>query len=203
MCSWCWGFEPVRKALFGSLPPDLEVKPILGGLAPDSEQPMPESMQLMLQQTWEKIQKTIPNTEFNFEFWENCQPRRSTYPSNRAVIAARKQGAEFEERMILRIQQGYYLEAKNPSDRNVLIEFARDIELDVIKFEADLDSQEVQNKLINEIRLCRELGMNSFPSLAIQINQVITPIAIDYLNEKNMLKEIEKLLTINESLEQK
>ncbi|PHS16922.1 MAG: DsbA family protein [Kangiella sp.] len=197
MCSWCWGFEPVRKALFGALPSNLDVKILLGGLAPDSDQPMAEPMQLMLQQTWRKIQEAIPDTEFNFEFWKLCQPRRSTYPSNRAVIAARKQGKIFEELMIVRIQQGYYLEAKNPSDKNTLIEFAREIELDVNKFEVDLDSQEVQNELINEIRLCRELGLNSFPSLAMQINGAITPIAIDYLNETNMLKKVEKLLKKN------
>ncbi len=194
MCSWCWGFEPVRKALFNSLPNNLDVQILLGGLAPDSDQPMPLAMQLMLQQIWKKIQKTILNTEFNFDFWQKCQPRRSTYPSNRAVISARKQGKNFEAMMILRIQQAYYLEAKNPSNNETLTALSKDIGLDSLKFKKDLTSVEVHNELISEIKQCRQLGMNSFPSLVMQVNGMVAPITIDYLNEKSMLNEINNLL---------
>jgi len=108
MCSWCWGFEPVRKQLFQRLNPNIKVKRLLGGLAPDSHAPMPLEMQVFLQNTWRKIENHIPGTQFNFDFWTKCQPRRSTYPANRAVIAARLQGEQFDELMTTKIQQAYY-----------------------------------------------------------------------------------------------
>jgi putative protein-disulfide isomerase len=43
-------------------------------------------------------------------------------PILRAVIAAREQGIDYNEAMISRIQQAYYLEARNPSDNSTLIE---------------------------------------------------------------------------------
>lgn len=190
MCSWCWGFEPVRKRLFDKLPKEVSIKTLLGGLAPDSNQPMPKEMQSTLQRTWQKIQQAIPGTEFNFDFWINCQPRRSTYPSNRAVIAARLQGKEFESCMTLRIQKAYYLEGKNPSDNSTLIELANDIGLDKSKFKNDLSSDNVESELIQEIKICSELQLNNFPSLAFYSNEKITPIKLDYLNEDNMLREI-------------
>jgi putative protein-disulfide isomerase len=87
MCSWCWGFEPTRRQLFAALEGRLQIERLVGGLAPDTDEPMPATMRNMLQQTWHRIAISIPGTEFNFEFWEKCQPRRATYPANRAVIA--------------------------------------------------------------------------------------------------------------------
>ncbi len=37
MCSWCWGFTSVYKQLVDQLPADIEIRRLVGGLAPDSE----------------------------------------------------------------------------------------------------------------------------------------------------------------------
>jgi putative protein-disulfide isomerase len=42
MCSWCYGFKTTLQKLKTALPKDLEFIPVLGGLAPDSTQPMNE-----------------------------------------------------------------------------------------------------------------------------------------------------------------
>ena len=44
MCSWCWGFRPVWQSLRRQLPPAVRVVRLLGGLAPDNDEPMPEAM---------------------------------------------------------------------------------------------------------------------------------------------------------------
>ena len=115
MCSWCWGFEPTRRKIFEALAGRIAGSAYgRRSLPPILNAPMPEAMRSMLQQTWHRIEQTIPGTEFNFEFWQKCSPRRSTYPANRAVIAAREQGDEFDSQMTARIQRAYYLEAKKP-----------------------------------------------------------------------------------------
>jgi len=121
MCSWCWGFRPTLAKLLAALPADMRFHRLLGGLAPDSGQGMPSDMQRQLQDTWRRIQQRIPGTEFNFAFWKDCKPRRSTYPACRAVIAARMLVSTQEESMILAIQQAYYLRALNPSDDATLV----------------------------------------------------------------------------------
>jgi putative protein-disulfide isomerase len=69
MCSWCWGFRPALETLLAGLPPAIEVERLLGGLAPDSREPMPQSLREQLQQTWRRIQECIPGARFNFDFW--------------------------------------------------------------------------------------------------------------------------------------
>ena len=191
MCSWCWGFEPTRKIIFETIGERMQIRRMVGGLAPDSDQPMPESMRLMLQQTWQRIEQSIPGTRFNYAFWDDCSPRRSTYPANRAVIAAREQGESFDPLMTARIQQAYYLEAKNPSDNSVLVELAVDIGLDTERFAARLESDALQQRLLAEIESTRAMGIDSFPSLAVHRDGILRHIGLSYTDPDAMLSEIE------------
>jgi putative protein-disulfide isomerase len=193
MCSWCWGFEPTRRQLFAALEGRLQIERLVGGLAPDTDEPMPATMRNMLQQTWHRIAISIPGTEFNFEFWEKCQPRRATYPANRAVIAARSQGDEFDARMTERIQRAYYLEARNPSDDSTLIELAADIGLDCERFADDLASAALQRQLLQEIQRSRMLGIDSFPSLAVEKSGHLHHIDLNYTDAQAMRAQIEAL----------
>ncbi len=191
MCSWCWGFEPTRKIIFEAIAERMQIRRMVGGLAADSDQPMPDSMRLALQQTWQRIEQIIPGTRFNHAFWDDCSPRRSTYPANRAVIAAREQDESFDPLMTARIQQAYYLEAKNPSDNSVLVELAADIGLDVERFAQSLESDALQQRLLAEIDNARAMGIDSFPSLAVQKDGAFTHIGLNYTDPEAMLREIE------------
>ena len=174
MCSWCWAFVPTWEKIQSDLPSDIEVVYLLGGLAPDSDVPMPEQMQLTIAGYWKTIQEQVPGTQFNYDFWTQCQPRRSTYPSCRAVIAAKAQARDsgeakiLEKAMIKAIQEGYYLNARNPSDFDTLIAFAEEIGLDVERFKLALNSESTVEKLNEEMRMARSIGAQGFPSLILK-----------------------------------
>lgn len=193
MCSWCWGFEPVRQKLFDAVADGFEIRRLVGGLAPDSQEPMPMAMQSGLQQTWQRIEQVIPGTSFNYDFWRDCAPRRSTYPSNRAVIAARQQGDRFDEAMTARIQQAYYQEARNPSDDETLIELAENIGLEVDAFTSSLKSEATQQLLVDEINKARSMGMDSFPSLMVEQGGGLHPLMINYTDVDAMLRQVAQI----------
>ncbi|MCW8956777.1 MAG: DsbA family protein, partial [Gammaproteobacteria bacterium] len=65
MCSWCWGFRPVWQQVQAKLPSQIKVQYVLGGLAPDSDNTMPQDMQINIATTWQTIQREIPGTQFN------------------------------------------------------------------------------------------------------------------------------------------
>lgn len=193
MCSWCWGFEPVLTELLQRVPEQIHVKRLLGGLAPDSDQPMPAELRAYVQNTWKKIQQEVPGTMFNFEFWNSCTPRRSTYPACRAVIAARKWGDEFDKKMTHAIQRAYYIDARNPSDYSTLMELAGEIGLNSLDFSLKLDSETTHNILQSEIDLCRQIDAVNFPSMVLKWNQTLTHIPIDYNDSSNMLYLINQI----------
>mgnify|MGYP001261121704 FL=1 len=190
MCSWCWAFKPtwdnVTKALLGKV----KVNYLLGGLAPDSNQPMPIETREYVKGNWKRIQEMIPDTRFNYDFWTSCEPKRSTYPACRAVICAKQQHPDFENLMIYGIQKSYYLEAQNPSNEDVLINIAKKLGLDINKFKIDLKSSQVNEILLDEIKLARSMGINSMPSLGLQISGTLKIIDIDYLDANYIIKQI-------------
>ncbi|MES9941998.1 MAG: DsbA family protein [Candidatus Thiodiazotropha sp. 6PLUC1] len=195
MCSWCWAFRPILSKLIISLPDSITYSYLLGGLAADSEEPMEMDMQERLRNTWLTIQQKLPKTDFNYNFWLNNVPRRSTYPACRAVITSRKMDPALEEQMILSIQQAYYMEARNPSDNSTLVEIAGEIGLDRSIFQNLLNSESINNSLLDEIEQSRLMGINSFPALVLKIEDGYWPIAVDYHDENSMLDIIQQLFT--------
>ena len=132
----------------------------------------------------------IPDIRFNYDFWTSCEPKRSTYPACRAVICAKQQHPDFENLMIYSIQKSYYIEAQNPSNDDVLINIAESLGLDTEKFKIDLKSSQLNEILLDEIKLTRSMDMNSMPSLALQINGTLKVIDIDYLDANYIVKQI-------------
>jgi len=193
MCSWCWGYAPtwhkLKAALEGS---GIVVKYQLGGLAADSNEPMPLEMQDFLQQTWRNISDQL-GTQFNDDFWRKCQPRRSTYPACRAALIAREMG--LEQLMIQGIQTAYYLEAKNPSNIDTLVTIATDIGLNRTTFTEQINSARLNQRLMDEINAVRQLPINGFPSLVLKHldnngADTISPIKLDYQHWQNSHQQI-------------
>jgi putative protein-disulfide isomerase len=194
MCSWCWGFRPTLDEFLRRLPEEISFSRLLGGLAPDTDEPMPETMRQDLQATWRRIQERLPDTRFNFDFWRNNTPRRATYPACRAVITARSLDPQTEDAMILAIQQAYYLQARNPSDNAILIALAAETGLNSEAFEARLHAPETQRALEQEILHVRQLGIHSFPSFVLRTGDSHWPVAVDYLSPDAMLENLATIL---------
>ena len=191
MCAWCWGYKPTLIDLEQLLPEHITLVYLLGGLAADSDIEMPVEMQSYLQQTWRKIAMQL-GTQFNHQFWQANTPRRSTYPANRAVLAAKIQGAE--KAMIVAIQQAYYLAAKNPSDLSVLVGLAEDLNLDIEKFKTDIASDKLNANLLEAIQYAREMPIHGFPSLVLQKDGHYHSVVLNYKNAQASLEHIQQLL---------
>lgn len=190
MCSWCWAFRPVWQVIQDELEGEIRVHNLLGGLASDNSKLMKPELQEIIQGYWRRIQREVPGTRFDFDFWRKCTPRRSTWPACRAVIAARHQGQHFEQKMILAIQQAYYMQARNPSEREVLKELAGEVGLDPCRFSEEMDSAKVQRQLDKEIQLVRYLAVPGFPSLVLSMGQRKFLIPFQYVDATPALQVI-------------
>lgn len=194
MCSWCYAFDRSWTALQRDLSGNIEVVYLVGGLAPDTMQPMPLETQQMVQQAWQRIEHTVPGVCFNWEFWSRNTPIRSTYPACRAVLAAKKQRADAERDMISAIQAAYYLQAKNPSLVETLQECAQIIGLDKNAFYKDFMSTEIEQQLHHDIQLARRMDVCSYPSLRLEYKGMIFPVAVDYLGHRSMVDAINRII---------
>ena len=191
MCSWCWAFKKIYEDIVTCLPDEVNLKRLLGGLATDTDEYMSEEMQGYIKNHWRTIQDKVPGIKFNFDFWDKCKPRRATYSACRAVIAARNQGSEYDEKMTLAIQHGYYMQARNPSDHETLIAFASEMNLDSELFSCDLISSETEEVLNQEIHFSQQLGITGLPYLLLEIDGNKIRIPTSYTNSEEMLTAIQ------------
>lgn len=187
MCSWCWGYRPTAELLFANLPDGVIRENVLGGLAPDNDEPMPDEMLQRISGHWRTIHETL-GTEFNFDFWTECEPRRSTYPACRAVIAAANQDREAD--MIQAIQEAYYLRAMNPSDTETLVTLADELSLDSGGFKTDLRSPDTEAELQHQVTFARRSPISGFPALVLRSRDQLTPVRLDYLDHTETLKHL-------------
>ena len=191
MWSWCWGYRPVSDQLMAQIPDGVRVVKIVGGLAPDSDEPMPQHLREGLPKAWQKIHSLL-GTEFNFDFWTKCKPRRSTYPACRAVLAAGKQ--DRYDDMIDAIQHAYYLRAMNPSDLDTLECLGAEIGLDAQRFSNDIRSVEIEEELQKQVAFARQSPIDGFPSLVLAVNEQTVPVTRDYTNPQPTLDHIKRLM---------
>ena len=191
MCSWCYGFKPTLAKLKIALPNDVYFKSVLGGLAADTMEPMPQALQTTVKSNWRAIIKKIPNTQFNFDFWSKCQPIRSTYPACRAVLVAKNINDDLADKMTTAIQHAYYLQAQNPSLIETLVDIAVTIGIDKQHFIKAMQSSQIEAQLKKDIATCRSMEVSSFPSLVLQVDTKRWHIALDYNHVESILEEIE------------
>ncbi|RKZ54464.1 MAG: DsbA family protein [Candidatus Parabeggiatoa sp. nov. 3] len=208
MCSWCYAFKSVLKKLRDNLQttfqvkvsrsellPEIHFQTVIGGLAPDTKEVMPEDIQKKVQHAWRSIEQKCPEIRFNFDFWHKTTPIRSTYPACRALLAAKQQGLQFEQRMLEAIQTAYYQDAQNPALDETLFACDQKIGLQSSQFKQDYTSALIEQQLQAELQLTRKLNVSSFPSLRLEVGTSVWPIAIDYRDEYHILEEIESLLS--------
>lgn len=195
MCSWCWAFAPTWEKLQAQLPDTLRLEYIVGGLAPDTDKPMPQDQRNYIQSVWRNIQTQLPQIPFNYDFWSKCAPRRSTYVACRAVIVAKQYGAKAESTMIQGIQEAYYLQARNPSDQTVLASLAEDLGICSYQFfQKQLNTTDITAECEKQIQFARSIGVSSFPSLILYHQQTYHPISLNYQTSQSMSEQIQQIL---------
>ena len=175
MCAWCWGFAEAFEQITLRLAKGVELRLVLGGLAADSDEPMPSATRSMVQAAWDAVEQRS-GARFNRDFWSRCAPRRSTWPACRAVHAARSLEPGADWRIFRALQEAYYLEARNPSDLQTLVEVAQEQGLDPKAFRAAVASTQVQEAFQRDRKFCERIGMRAFPSLAVRQGGAVAPL---------------------------
>lgn len=192
MCSWCWAHRPQWELFEQALSDmDVSVDYVVGGLAPDSDVPMPSDQIKAISGYWKKIEALL-GTQFNHAFWAENTPRRSTYPACRAVIAASWQGAEVA--MITALQNAYYMRAMNPSDQSTHQLLARELGLDVDKFIDDLNSDSLESAFADQLAFAHSLPIQGFPSMVLQHDDQLHNIVLDYKDYRGALAQVNEIL---------
>jgi putative protein-disulfide isomerase len=170
MCVWCYGFQPELDRFLEQYP-SAEVDWIMGGLAPDTKEPMNENLKKAISSYWHKVEQ-VSQVTFNHSYWDRNTPYRSTYQACRAVISAEKLIVKYSKNMVSAIQTAYYREARNPSLDKTLIDCAKTIGFCEKQFLDVLYAKETELQFQKHLAITRHFQVSGFPALF-------------YINEEN------------------
>ncbi len=193
MCGWCYGFQPELEKFLTHYP-SANIEWVMGGLAPDTTEPMDNTLKQTIASYWYQIEKRA-QVKFNHDFWQLNTPYRSTYLACRAVISAEKLIEHGSHKMVKAIQSAYYLEAKNPSLEATLVDCASSIGIDANQFLAVLKSANTEQQFKQHLSLARQLQVTGFPALFFidEANHAY-PITLGFCSHEDLQQGLNQLL---------
>lgn len=170
MCTWCWGSEPILRRLRTAFGEQLQVRYVMGGLIEDFEEFYDPTNDISepgdVAPHWAEAseQHGMPVDTAIFE----VDPAQSTYPASIAFTAARQQGRELANRYLRCLREAYATEVRNVNHRDVQVELAETVGLDVEAFTAALEDGTAEEAFESDLERTREAGVRAFPTYHIE-----------------------------------
>jgi len=169
MCSWCYGFSPVVRALRRRYAEVLPIRLIMGGLRPGTETPMPEEARRNLVRHWDEI-GAMTGVPFSPALGEREGFIYDTDPAARAVVLARRTGEADALDMLERLHTAFYAEGLDVTDNAVLADAAATQGFDRDSFLAALKQEALKDETWRDYAISQRAGVTGFPTLIVGPN---------------------------------
>jgi len=170
MCTWCWGSEPIIRRLRTVLGDQFQIRYVMGGLVEDFDEFHDAANNISepsdVAPHWEEA-SAIHGMPVNIEIFET-DPAHSTYPASKAFTAARRQETDLAHRYLRRLREAYMTQVRNVNHREIQVELAKSVGLDVDEFTAALDSGKAQAAFEDDLERTRDAGVRAFPTYHIE-----------------------------------
>lgn len=175
-CIWCWGNEPVLRALDYLYGDKIAIEFIMGGLVEDirtlfniegSTQSIVEQANGIIADNWRaaSLRHGMPiNLERSQLYTEQYT---SSFPQNIAYEAAKRLDKERAKIFLRRIREATFAESRRTSQIDVLVELAVEAGLDAAQFIDIYTYGAAQADFMQDRMKCRRNGITGFPSYLI------------------------------------
>ena len=168
MCSWCWGFAPVLRALIDQT--GLPVEVMLGGLAagPSARSMTPE-VRAELTEQWSTVERQTQQS-FNTTALDErpADWRYDTLVPCMSVVAVRAQAPSSALDAVEALQKAFYLQGQDITDASVCADVLSALVPDPSQLRDDLNSDALVEATVQEFASARELGVAGFPTVIVR-----------------------------------
>lgn len=177
VCSWCWGSEPVFRALETHYPDEIEFRYIMGGLVEDIDDFVDASSGIdggsdganaQIISHWLESEDFhgMPIKPDGFHLFSKKFP--SSYSQNIAYKAAQMVDKNKADAFLRRLREATLTEAKVTSDPDVQIELASEVGINISEFIKAIDSGEAFKKFRGDKAITYATEVRGFPSFLVK-----------------------------------
>ncbi|WP_434596456.1 DsbA family protein [Pseudomonas sp. R4-83] len=170
MCSWCWGFAPVARALVEQAQAaGVELHLVAGGLRTGSGAALEPTTRRYILEHWQAVTEA---TGQPFKL-DGALPDGFVYdtePACRAIVTARSLAPDCAWTLVGLIQQAFYVEGRDVTQASVLVELAEQAGVPRIEFAALFDHANQYKATQADFTWVQDLGIAGFPTLLAERN---------------------------------
>ena len=165
MCSWCWGFAPVAKALIeqaqaAGVPTHL----VVGGLRTGAGAALDPAKREYILKHWQAVAEAT-GQPFHFD---GALPEGFVYdtePACRAVVAARNLDPASAAPLAALIQHAFYAQGCDVTGAAELVRLAEQAGIPRIEFAEAFDSEAQAQATAADFSWVQDLGIAGFPTM--------------------------------------
>lgn len=168
---WCWGFEPVRRALEWRYP-SVAFATKVGGMF--ARLPDPSEIGFDVQRFFGVVQRTT-GMPMRLDAATRDRPV-STYPACIHVGAVRLLRPDLETRYLRALREAVYLDARNISKPDVAADVAQDVGVDRDEFLEALASGEPERDFRQALAGLEAQGLHAYPTLLVRVGSRVAKI---------------------------
>lgn len=180
VCTWCWGSEPVLRKLETWYGNAIHIRYVMGGLVEDIRAfhdrandigGDPERSNVQIAHHWLEASERhgMPVRTEGFRLF--TAETVSTYPQNIAFKAAELTNPSLAARYLRRMREASAAEAQETGRREVLIELANEVGLDIAAFISHLKDGSAETAFREDLETTRRYGARGFPTFVLRYGE--------------------------------
>ncbi len=177
ICVWCWGNEPVMRALDFLYGSKVRIEYIMGGLIEDisslydikgDKDNAIHHANTIMKRNWRIAAERhgMPVTESDKELFSARYP--SSFPQNIAFEAAKRLDSTLSKRFLRLLREATFVHARRTSQIDTLIDLATQAGYNAAAFLDEYTTGNAHADFMQDRMLCRRQGITGFPSYLIK-----------------------------------
>src|SRR4051812_5429345 len=166
LCSWCYLADARLEVLREEYGPSVRwsFKPY--ALRPENQLP-DKKQRSLLARHFRRISKEREGRGVKADLWTGQDPPSSSLPPLVALEAALAQGPEMQRALLKAMRRKAFAEGINIARRDVQVELAAQVGLDVSRFLERLEDPRLEASVNDSVEEAEELGIKGVPALVI------------------------------------
>ncbi|MBO32139.1 MAG: hypothetical protein CMM74_04065 [Rhodospirillaceae bacterium] len=195
MCSWCYGFAPIKRQLEEQCTGRAQVTLIVGGLHIDWTEPQDENRRQFLRDHWREVGERS-GQPFKLEIIEKEGFVYNTEAACRAAVTARDMVGNADAlNFFTHLQIAFYHQNEDVTQDDVLINQAAEFGLDKEKFADLFPSDTMRQKTMLDFQMAQRLEVSGFPTVVVNDQHGYAYLTVGYQPYESLQQVVEAWLT--------
>jgi predicted DsbA family dithiol-disulfide isomerase len=166
LCSWCYVADARFEYLRDEYGPQVRFRLRPYPLRPDTQIP-DKRQRAVLARHFRRVAKEPEGLLVKPDLWTGRDPPASSIPALAALEAALMQGPSLQRDLLVAMRRAAFHDGINVARRDVQVELAAQVGLDVSRFLDQLDNPRLEQEVLEAVEEAESLGIRGVPALVI------------------------------------